>query len=64
MKTQLQLSIATDLKERLRTLSEKSHIKMAGLVDIILRDHLQEYEARYERSLPSSPPADIPKRAA
>lgn len=68
MKTHLQLSIAIDLKERLRTLSEKSHIKIAGLVDMILRDHLPEYETRYERFLSTTPSpltsVSIPKRTS
>lgn len=53
MKTHLQLSIAPDLKERLERLKEKSHITMAALIDMILREHLPEYEARYE-SLPTT----------
>ncbi|MGH8511233.1 MAG: hypothetical protein ACREU8_07580, partial [Gammaproteobacteria bacterium] len=63
MKTHLQLSIATDLKERLKTLSEKSHIRIAALIDMILREHLPEFEARYEppSSSPTSSSVGIPE---
>jgi hypothetical protein len=52
MKTHLQLSIAPDLKEKLERLKEKLHIIMAALIDIVLREHLPEYETRYESPLP------------
>lgn len=58
MKIPLQLSIDPELKQRLEKLKQKSHIPMAALIDIMLRDHLPEYEVKYG----SSPLPDPPRK--
>ena len=54
MKTQLQLSIDTDLKQRLATLSGRSGVSIARLIDGLLREHLEQLEEKY----PSVDPHD------
>lgn len=47
MRTQLQLSIDEDLRDRLDNLRSRTGIPISRLIDMLLREHLSVLERRY-----------------